>query len=88
MNDNPERLLIRGGQIYDHRGVHKPSLADTLIERGDIVAVGRNLQSDGVHAIMDARDRLVAPGPINTHYHSHTLCRGSFEELPLEMWLL
>jgi cytosine/adenosine deaminase-related metal-dependent hydrolase len=37
---------------------------------------------------MDARDRLVAPGPINTHYHSHALCRGSFEELPLEMWLL
>ena len=29
------------------------------------------------------------PGLINAHYHSHdTLCRGLFEELPLEMWLL
>ena len=29
------------------------------------------------------------PGLINAHYHSHdTLCRGMFEELPLEMWLL
>ena len=39
--------------------------------------------------IIDARDRLVVPGLINAHYHSHdTLCRGMFEELPLEMWLL
>ncbi len=29
------------------------------------------------------------PGLINAHYHSHdTLCRGLFEELPLETWLL
>ena len=29
------------------------------------------------------------PGLINAHYHSHdTLCRGLFEELPLEFWLL
>ncbi|MFL6798132.1 MAG: amidohydrolase family protein [Xanthobacteraceae bacterium] len=39
--------------------------------------------------IIEARDRLVVPGLINAHYHSHdTLCRGMFEELPLEMWLL
>ena len=38
---------------------------------------------------MDARNRLVVPGLINAHYHSHdTLCRGLFEELPLEFWLL
>ena len=31
----------------------------------------------------------MVPGLINAHYHSHdTLCRGLFEELPLEMWLL
>ena len=29
------------------------------------------------------------PGLINAHYHSHdVLCRGMFEELPLEFWLL
>jgi len=27
------RLLIRGGQVYDHEGdVHKPAIADILIE--------------------------------------------------------
>jgi len=90
MAGNPQRLLIRGGQIYDHDGdAHKPPLADILIEGGDIVAVGRDLPSVGVQAILDARDRLIVPGLINAHYHSHdTLCRGMFEELPLEMWLL
>ena len=41
---NPQKLLIRGGQVYDHDGdVHKPPVADILIEGGNIVAVGLNL---------------------------------------------
>src|SRR3954468_16109672 len=87
---NPKRLLVRGGQVYDHDGdVHKPPVADILIEGGNIVAVGPDLPTDDVQEIIDARDRLAVPGLINAHYHSHdTLCRGMFEELPLEMWLL
>ncbi|MHA1108781.1 MAG: amidohydrolase family protein, partial [Alphaproteobacteria bacterium] len=39
--------------------------------------------------MLDATGRMVVPGLINAHYHSHdTLCRGMFEELSLEMWLL
>jgi cytosine/adenosine deaminase-related metal-dependent hydrolase len=85
-----KRLLVRGGQVYDHDGdVHKPPVADILIDGGNIVAVGQSLAADGVQEVVDARDRLVVPGLINAHYHSHdTLCRGLFEELPLEMWLL
>src|SRR3989441_8867819 len=84
------RLLIRRGQVYDHDGdVHKPAIADILIEDGDIVAVGADLAIEGAHEVVDASGRLVVPGLINAHYHSHdTLCRGLFEELPLEMWLL
>jgi 5-methylthioadenosine/S-adenosylhomocysteine deaminase len=83
------KLLIRGGEVYDHHGdVHKPSVADILIENGGIVAVGADLVADGAE-VVDARGKLVIPGLINAHYHSHdTLCRGLFEELPLEMWLL
>jgi cytosine/adenosine deaminase-related metal-dependent hydrolase len=83
------RLLVRGGQVYDHDGdVHKPKVADILIADGDIAAVGANLDA-GDAEILDARHKLVMPGLINAHYHSHdTLCRGMFEELPLEMWLL
>jgi len=84
-----DKLLLRGGQVYDHDGdVHKPASADILIENGDIAAVGPNLEAGGAE-IVDARGKLVVPGLINAHYHSHdTLCRGLFEELPLETWLL
>src|SRR5215204_7639384 len=69
-----DKLLLRGGQVYDHDG--------------DIAAVGPNLEAGGAE-IVDARGKLVMPGLINAHYHSHdTLCRGLFEELPLEFWLL
>jgi cytosine/adenosine deaminase-related metal-dependent hydrolase len=50
--------------------------------------VGPNLDSTNVE-IIEAQNRLILPGLINAHYHSHdTLCRGLFEELPLEFWLL
>jgi 5-methylthioadenosine/S-adenosylhomocysteine deaminase len=84
------KLLVRGGQVYDHDGdVHHPPVADILIDNGAIVAVGAGLTADGEHEVIDATGRLVVPGLINAHYHSHdTLCRGLFEELPLEFWLL
>ena len=85
-----KRTLIRGGQVYDHEGdVHKPAVADILIEYDKILSVGANLTPEGAHEVIDASGRLVVPGLINAHYHSHdVLCRGLFEELPLEMWLL
>ena len=85
-----KKLLIRGGQVYDHDGdVHHPRTADILIEGDSIAAVAAGLAVDGEHEVINASGRLVLPGLINAHYHSHdTLCRGLFEELPLEMWLL
>jgi 5-methylthioadenosine/S-adenosylhomocysteine deaminase len=87
---DPGRLLIRDGDIYEHDGdVHRPRAADILIEHGKIAAVGAGLTPSGPHEVIDASGKLVLPGLINAHYHSHdTLCRGMFEELPLEMWLL
>lgn len=83
------KLLLRGGEVYDHDGdVHKPKLQDILIDGGNIVAVGPDIAA-GDAEVIDARGKLIIPGLINAHYHSHdTLCRGLFEELPLEMWLL
>jgi cytosine/adenosine deaminase-related metal-dependent hydrolase len=88
--DDPGRLLLKGGQVYEHDGdVHRPRTADILIENGKIAALGAGLAPQGRHEAIDARGRLLLPGLINAHYHSHdTLCRGLFEELPLEMWLL
>ena len=86
------KLLIKGGHVYDHDGdVHKPAVADILIEGSEIVEVGPDLSAERTQGaeILDASNHLVIPGLINAHYHSHdTLCRGLFEEMPLEMWLL
>src|SRR3984893_18503653 len=84
------KLLIRGGQVYDHDGdVHHAPVADILIENDRIGAVGPRLATEDNLEIIEASGRLVVPGLINAHSHSHdTLCRGLFEELPLEMWLL
>ncbi len=86
------KLLVRGGQVYDHDGnVHKPPVADILVENGEIVAVGTELPGSGGADVdvLDASGHLVVPGLINAHYHSHdVLCRGLFEELPLDMWLM
>ena len=83
------KLLIKGGHVYDHDGdVHRPPVADILIEGGRIAAVGTGLAVEDSHEAIDARGHLILPGLINAHYHSHdVLCRGLFEELPLEMWL-
>jgi cytosine/adenosine deaminase-related metal-dependent hydrolase len=84
------RLLLRGGLIYDEDGdVHRPRRADLLIENGTISAIATEIAPRPGDEILDASRRLIIPGLINAHYHSHdTLCRGLFEELPLEMWLL
>ena len=92
MSADTTRLLVKGGHVYDHDGdVHKPAIADILIDGADITAVGADLPADQTAGaeVLDAADHLVIPGLINGHYHSHdTLCRGLFEEMPLELWLL
>src|SRR5215467_13041699 len=87
-----QQLLIRGGRVYDHEGdVHQPAEADILIEGSRIAAVGGHAAARAGRdaEVLEAAGRLVVPGLINAHYHSHdVLCRGLFEELPLEIWLL
>ena len=86
------RIIVKGGLVYDHDGdVHKPAAADILIEGSTIAAVGPSIPPERTAGarVLDATDHIVIPGLINAHYHSHdTLCRGLFEELPLEYWLL
>jgi hypothetical protein len=36
-----QKPLVRGGQVYDHDGdVHKPAIADILIDGNKIVSIG------------------------------------------------
>jgi 5-methylthioadenosine/S-adenosylhomocysteine deaminase len=96
-------ILVKNGRVYDHAGdVHLPPIADLLIVDGIIAAAragiaaaverGETLAELGARAIdqtIDATDKLLMPGFVNAHYHSHdVLLKGCFETIPLEFWLL
>ena len=86
-------LLIKGGRVYDHDGdQHQPPIADILIEDTRIARIAPSLEAAFATTpgrTIDARGKLVVPGFVNAHYHSHdTLLKGCFETIPLEMWLL
>jgi cytosine/adenosine deaminase-related metal-dependent hydrolase len=89
MPDAAKRFLIRGGRVYDHDGdVHQPATADLLIGGGVIEQIAPALAADGAEVI-DASGKLVVPGLVNAHYHSHdVLAKGLFEEMPFDVWTL
>src|SRR6516165_11658076 len=96
-------ILIKNGRVYDHDGdVDMPPVADVLIVDGVIKAVRAGMATDleqrralpelggrAIEKTIDATDKLVMPGFVNAHYHSHdVLLKGCFETIPLEMWML
>ena len=87
-------ILITGGRVYDHDGdTDRPATADILIEGTRIARIAPDLAGSLGAArparVIDARDKLVLPGFVNAHYHSHdVLLKGCFETMPLEVWVL
>lgn len=96
-------VLISGGRVFDLDGdVHLPPERDLLVVGDRIVAIRKGIANDIAAGrpvpelprgapleLVDARDKLVMPGFVNAHYHSHdVLLKGAFETIPLEQWLL
>lgn len=75
------RIIIRGGAVMtmDPSMPHKGEFprADVLIEGKKILAVGPNLHAGGADVI-DARDRIIMPGFIDTHHHQFETALRSF----------
>ena len=89
-SDSMTRFLIRGGQIYDHdEDIHQPAAADLLINGDIIERVEPTIAPiDGVEVI-NAAGKLLVPGFVNAHYHSHdVLAKGMFEDVPFDVWTL
>ncbi|QOV36672.1 amidohydrolase family protein [Streptomyces ferrugineus] len=63
------RILLRNGHVIDTEPepVARPK-TDVLIEGGRITAVGRDLPAEGA-TVVDATDRIVLPGFVDTHRH-------------------
>jgi cytosine/adenosine deaminase-related metal-dependent hydrolase len=82
------KLVIAGATVLSD--FNEPAQGkDIVIEDGKIAAImAPGLASDPQTAIVDGTRKLVIPGLINAHYHSHdVLSRGMFEDIPLEVWI-
>ena len=80
------RILIRGGRVYDHEGDVQPAQTDILIAGEIIDRLGQNLPAGDGTEVIDAAGKLVLPGFINAHYHSHdVMAKGLFEEMPFDI---
>jgi cytosine/adenosine deaminase-related metal-dependent hydrolase len=62
------RILIRGGWVLPMTSGARPARGDVLIEDDAIAAVGA-LGDVGGAEVVDAADRIVLPGLIDTHRH-------------------
>jgi 5-methylthioadenosine/S-adenosylhomocysteine deaminase len=84
------RHLIRGGRIYDHDGdIHQPATADVLIHGGIIERIAPHIATEPGVEVLEAAGKLVIPGFVNAHYHSHdVMAKGLFEELPFDVWMM
>lgn len=69
--------LITGGTVLTMiDGAATTSAADVLVRDGVIVAIGPSLDAHGAEVI-DAADRIVMPGLVDTHWHMwNTIARG------------
>jgi 5-methylthioadenosine/S-adenosylhomocysteine deaminase len=68
--ERQRRLLLRGGVVLTmDRQIGDFARADVLIEDGKIRDVRPRIEASGDTAVIDAANRIVMPGFINTHHH-------------------
>ena len=81
-------LVIAGASVLTDPDA-APAFKDLFIKDGKIAAITPpgELFEQGAE-VVNGRHKLVIPGLINAHYHSHdVLSRGMFEDIPLEVWI-
>ncbi|MFC4100156.1 5'-deoxyadenosine deaminase [Paenibacillus xanthanilyticus] len=82
------KLLIKNAQIVTMNKAEEIMHGDILIENDRIAAMGPNLDSGPVDRVIDAANRTVIPGFVQTHIHlCQTLFRGKGDDLELMDWL-
>lgn len=62
------KLLIKNGLIVDGTG-NKGFIGSVAVENGAIAALG-DIAAEGFDRVIDATDKVIAPGFIDTHSHS------------------
>jgi 5-methylthioadenosine/S-adenosylhomocysteine deaminase len=85
------RVLIRRANVLTGDDAHPVRAnVDLLIEHGRIADLAdHRLAAAAGDRVIDGADRLVMPGLVNAHVHSHNnYFRGAFENLPLDLCVL
>src|SRR5215217_4131419 len=89
----PRRTLIRDATVVT------VDAADTVLPRGDLAIENGRLAYVGPPSeawrgqhydeVIDGAHHVAMPGLVNAHTHTYaTLFRGSFECIPLDLWLI
>ncbi|MGC9138196.1 MAG: amidohydrolase family protein [Thermoplasmata archaeon] len=80
-------ILIKGGMVVTQNLDRKIMDADIYIDENFITEINRNISVEAEHVI-DARNRIVMPGLINTHTHvGMSMFRGAVEDMQLDRFL-
>jgi 5-methylthioadenosine/S-adenosylhomocysteine deaminase len=83
-------ILIKGATVLAAADAD-PVRQDIFIKDRRIAAIDEHGRLDGGQPparVIDGIGKLVIPGLVNAHYHSHdVLSRGMFEDIPLELWI-
>lgn len=89
-SEPPTRFLIRNGRVYHHDGdVDCPPINDILIDGETIKSIGPTIAVSEDVEVINARGKLIIPGLVNAHYHSHdAFAKGLFEQIPFDIWNL
>jgi len=82
-------LVIKDALIAGAAGGGAPFFGWVRVEGERIAAVGQGAAPAPAGAdVIDGRDRIVVPGFLNAHAHSHSsLTRGTAEGMALEAWI-
>lgn len=83
-------ILIKNGTILNPKlnGEVEYSKSSVLIENNKISEISDNIEDSNAEKIIDAKDKIIMPGLINTHTHlPMTLFRSLADDLELDSWL-
>lgn len=83
------RIVLRGAAALLGEGfAFSPAPLDVAIEGDRIASVGPEGSAGPGDEVVDLHGRLLVPGFINGHFHSHEhFLKGRTENLPLELWM-
>lgn len=82
-------MLIKNGHvvIFEKNDV-KVKKVDIKVEKNKILKIDENILPEGNEKVIDATNKIVMPGLINTHAHiAMSIFRGTFEGCSLYTWL-